>query len=103
MPEELDYQDWLPDWAIGHNQTGDLVEGAQLCTRNGRRVGTAHIITVRKSKYVDELVYEGLTDAGSEFVYTAREIHGAYWIGQCISNPVEVLKRFGRPENQKPN
>ena len=96
----------LPDWAIARNWDYSLVPGAQLCTKDGRRTGNAHIIKLtlvhvpetanRHNPYGEHTVYECLTDAGSKFVFTEPELLEAFTIGDWISDPVRILKDFDR-------
>lgn len=86
----------MPEWAIAPNN-GALVAGTQLCTRDGRCTGNAHIILVYLSKYVEnELLYEVLTDAGNVVVYTEKEIHKGFYPSEWISDVAEVINKFGR-------
>lgn len=90
----------LPDWAVGRNWDYSLVPGAQLCTKDGRRTGNAHIITKGvmhsgNGEYIDN-VYNCLTDVGSKFTFTEVELLEAFTIGDWISDPKRVLKDFDR-------
>lgn len=96
----------LPEWAIARNWDYSLVPGAQLCTRDGRRTGNAHIIqrvvkevpatADRNNPYGEQTYYECLTDAGSKFTFTEQEIETAFTIGDWISDPARVLNDFDR-------
>lgn len=96
----------IPDWAVARNFGYELVEGAQLCTRDGRRIGNAHIIRVnlvpipehacRTNPYGETYQFECLTDAGSKFTFSASEVEGAFTIGDWISDPERVLRDFDR-------
>lgn len=82
----------LPDWAIAHNISDDLVPGLQLLTKDGRNCGNAHIV----SSYVsDKTYYCLLTDAGSKMTFGAAEIHEWFYLGKFISEPDAVVARFG--------
>lgn len=90
----------LPDWAVGRNWDYSLVPGAQLCTKDGRRTGNAHIITKGvmhsgNGVYINN-VYNCLTDVGSKFTFTEVELLAAFTIGDWISDPKRVLKDFDR-------
>lgn len=98
----------LPEWAIGRNWDYSLVPGAQLCTKDGRRTGNAHIIKVVPPNTVgkvDVSLYHCLTDAGSAFVHSEQELLGQFTIGEWISDPVRVLKDFDRNDEfmEQPN
>ena len=96
----------LPDWAVARNFGYELVPGAQLCTRDGRRTGNAHIIRPvvkevpatadRNNPYGEQTYYECLTDAGSKFTFTEQELETAFTIGDWISDPARVLNDFDR-------
>jgi hypothetical protein len=96
----------IPDWAIARNWDYSLVPGAQLCTRDGRRTGNAHIIqrvvkevpatADRNNPYGEQTYYECLTDAGSKFTFTEQEIETAFTVGDWISDPARVLNDFDR-------
>ena len=90
----------LPDWAIARNWDYSLVPGAQLCTRDGRRTGNAHIISTENKDYPGQAgftqVFHCLTDAGSKFVFTEQEIETAFTVGDWISDPARVLNDFDR-------
>lgn len=36
----------LPWWAVAHNPDKKIINGVQLCTRDGRRVGNAHVVKI---------------------------------------------------------
>lgn len=88
----------LPDWAVGRNWDYSLVPGAQLCTKDGRRTGNAHVVRTRETP--DDAhythLYDCLTDAGSKFTMSEPEILEAFTIGDWISDPKRVLKDFDR-------
>lgn len=96
----------VPDWAVARNFGYELVPGAQLCTRDGRRTGNAHIINTevkqvlslasRTNPYGELTVYNCLTDAGSKFTFTPEELETAFTIGDWISDPARVLRDFDR-------
>ncbi|MNF11709.1 hypothetical protein D3C80_2129820 [compost metagenome] len=72
--------------------------GAQLCTKDGRRIGNAHIVKVVNylDKPVDVSLYECLTDAGSKFTHTEQELLEAFTIGDWISDPARIIRDFDR-------
>ena len=92
---------YLPDWAKAHDTTGSLVPGRQLCTRDGRKIGNAHITAVETKDYASQgipplTLHTLLTDAGTKLRMTACEIDERFYIGEFISDPEEVIKKFGR-------
>lgn len=89
-----------PDWAVDRNWAYELVPGAQLCTKDGRRIGNAHIVRkvlagAGKNGPARDL-YECLTDAGSMFTHSEVELLEAFTIGDWISDPVRILHDFDR-------
>lgn len=87
----------IPDWATGRNWAYELVPGAQLCTKDGRRTGNAHIVkTVTGCLGVHDVLYECLTDAGSKFIFTEAELLTAFSIGDWISDPARIIRDFDR-------
>ena len=88
----------IPDWAVSRNFAYELVPGAQLCTRDGRRTGNAHIIKVNEYKTHDGTIplYHCLSDAGSKFACTEVEVHNQFTVGDWISDVARILKDFDR-------
>lgn len=80
----------LPDWAIDRNWFRELILGAQLCTKDGRRMGNAHLLDITGDIYVC------LTDAGSVFRLNESEVNNAFWIGEWRSDPERIIKDFDR-------
>lgn len=88
--------DPIPEWAV-RKAYGILNIGAQLPTRDGRRVGNAHIIDVMcKTAPQFHDAYTVLTDAGNRFVMTAEEIADAFWPPVWIADIGEVIVKFSR-------
>lgn len=89
----------LPEWASDWNWNHSLVGGAQLMTKDGRRMGNAHIVKKEfcgKGEIINSIVYVCITDAGSTFTLTAEEIHNAFWVGEFLSTPERIIKDFDR-------
>lgn len=87
----------LPDWAIGTTD-GELVLGAQLPTKDGRRCGNAHIIGL---KIPPELVtesnlqqYHVLTDAGNTMKLAADEVDELFHPPKFVSDVADINRRF---------
>lgn len=88
--------DMLPPWAIGPAH-GQLVVGAQLPTRDGRRCGNAHIIEVVDGYLgMNRLVYTVLTDAGSRMRLTASEADELFHPPRYVCELSDVLRKFDR-------
>lgn len=87
----------LPEWAVDRNWDYSLVPGAQLCTKDGRRTGNAHIIKMGEGIAAGPVflhTYECLTDAGSKMIFTEQELNTAFSIGDWISDPARIIARF---------
>jgi hypothetical protein len=92
-PEDI--PDLLPHWAIG-TTNGELVLGAQLPTRDGRRCGNAHIVDITPPTDWSQgsCIYTVLTDAGTQLKLTAAEIVRLYYQPRWVSDVNEVLHKF---------
>jgi hypothetical protein len=89
--------DMLPPWAIGKTD-GVLVLGAQLPTRDGRRMGNSHIINISQDEYINidfGMLYTILTDAGNEFKLFKIEMDSAFYPPQWVSDVSEIKRKFG--------
>ena len=69
----------LPDWAI--DRTDKYCVGAQLSTRDGRRVGNA---VITHNHFPSPSPWEVVTDAGSSMRLNEAELHELYWPPQYI-------------------
>lgn len=90
----------LPPWAIGHAE-GQLVPGAQLPTRDGRRIGNAHVLEVFEIHFVQNPqptpLYSVLTDAGNVLSLMEAEVGELFYPPQWVSDVDEVVRKFQRP------
>lgn len=94
QPDALNPEDYpLPDWAIGKTN-GDFVLGAQLPTRDGRRMGNAHIIGILEAIHGGFFVYRCLTDAGSEIYLNGAELDECFYPPVYVSDVAEVTRKF---------
>lgn len=94
---ENDPFDSLPEYSVARNPGDLIVPGTQLCTKDGRRTGNAHVIRTRRSSFSDEFLFECLTDAGNIIKgYTRSEILDAFWIGPYINCVQATLAKFDR-------
>lgn len=88
----------LPEWAVARNWGYELVPGAQLCTKDGRRTGNAHILRVREAPEHPNYthLYDCITDAGSYIgSFSETEVLEQFHIGDWISDPKTLIARFG--------
>lgn len=91
-------EEWVPGWATG-TTNGELVLGAQLSTRDGRRTGNAHIIGISPGRRgTVGFIYTVLTDAGNEMILLSSEIAEMFHPPHYVSDVAEVIKRFKRDE-----
>lgn len=82
----------LPSWAVGYNKSKALVPGAQLCTRDGRKIGNAHLLGFDPTTGIWCI----LTDAGNHVHFNVDEVNEMFVVGDFVSDPAEVEARFGR-------
>lgn len=93
--EELNQTTHIPEWAV-RASSGELELGAQLPTRDGRKVGNAHIVRISPaSRGRTGWVFGVLTDAGSEFSLSAGEIEELFYPPMWVSDVAEVKRKFG--------
>lgn len=86
----------LPEWAIGLAE-GNLVLGAQLPTRDGRRMGNAHIIKISPQRRgLMGLLYLVLTDAGNTIMMLDSEVRSAFHDPIYVSDVQDVINKFWR-------
>lgn len=77
----------LPDWAERYNDNRELIEGTQLCTKDGRQRGNARIISVDHNNPIfptGSILYKVRTDIGTEMNLLADEINSMFYIGRYI-------------------
>ncbi len=82
----------LPRWAVGLAK-GSLVMGAQLPTRDGRRMGNAHIVDIDETLHGD--MYTILTDAGNYLALCRAEVEELFYPPKYTAEVGEVIARFG--------
>ena len=79
--------DLWPEWIKGRVESGRIVLGAQLPTKDGRRIGNAVVYAL--SGMIDlngeeHHVYEIITDAGSSVKMIEKEIADAFYPSEWI-------------------
>lgn len=77
----------LPDWAERYNDNRELIEGTQLCTKDGRQRGNARIISIDHKNPIfptGSVLYKVRTDIGTEMNLLADEINSMFFIGRYI-------------------
>lgn len=80
--EALEYP-LLPEWAIGFAKGKYNTPGAQLCTRDGRRLGNAFIMSIDDNYHV-------MTDIGNVLVLTENEVKEAFYPPRYYMDIVEA-------------
>lgn len=86
----------LPHWAIRKAKENILEVGNQLPTRDGRRMGNAHIIEQFTAQYDHgRPYYRVLTDAGTLMIMNSGEINECFWPPKYVSDVQEVVRKFG--------
>lgn len=84
---------YLPEWATGLNVSHQPVLYAQLCTKDGRRVGNGFIAEIQDHYKYGDSIYKVITDKGSVVLVTESELHELYWIGDYICKPDHNVER----------
>lgn len=86
----------LPEWAI-ERIYNELVIGAQLPTKDGRKCGNAHIVAMQPAFWnPDEILHTVLTDAGSEMRLTKEEVEELFYPPTFRAELSEILRKFRR-------
>lgn len=93
---EQELANQLPPWAERLAVDGELEHGAQLPTRDGRRVGNGWIIGTNCGKYRDSFIV--LTDAGSRMTLTRSEVEYFYYPPKYVGGIYDILTRFSKDE-----
>lgn len=73
----------LPEWAIGFAKGNYKTLGAQLCTRDGRKMGNAFIMSIDDNYHV-------MTDMGNVLVLTENEIKELFYPPKYYMDIVEA-------------
>lgn len=85
----------MPAWAI--RKAAGLEEGSHLPTRDGRRMGNSHIVSIHPSpRGRMGLNYLILTDAGNSIVLSEPEINEYFYPPEYVADVDEVIAKFWR-------
>lgn len=88
----------MPSWAI-RKSNGDYEMGTQLPTKDGRKIGNAHIINIGPAFWNDQvLIYTCLTDAGTELRFVREELIELFHVPAWVSDVPDVLRKFANNE-----
>lgn len=86
----------LPEWAVARAY-GMLMEGAQLPTKDGRRMGNSHIIKIVPGLHdMPSLNYLILTDAGNTVVMSENEIQEQFYRPEYVGTVEDIIQKFWR-------
>ena len=87
----MDPRDFRPDWAIG-KASGYMEVGAQLPTRDGRRVGNAVVLFLETRDIGGETLElaQAITDAGTEITFTLAELEGQFHPPTWVMKPEDA-------------
>jgi hypothetical protein len=98
-----EWENQLPPWAIRHAIGNVLEVGTQLPTKDGRRMGNAHIIEITQSPLgaMGRQYYVVLTDAGSKMVMNSSEIAECFHPPRYVADVNEVLRKFQQSEQEE--
>lgn len=75
----------LPHWAIGISSTP--IVGSQLCTRDGRRMGNAVIVSSEDDNDWGRPMFTCVTDVGTTMKLTALEIEECFHPLHFVMDP----------------
>ena len=89
----MDFPEQLPHWAIGFNTGNDVMVGAQLCTKDGRKCGNAFIYSEATQAIEETAIYSVITDIGGYLTLTASEIIELFYISEYLMDTEEAKKR----------
>jgi len=99
--DEWNVEDFpLPEWAARRSDGNYMEPGAQLATRDGRRLGNAYVDGVQqhdKQGWVAVVV----TDIGNSFCMTIRELEQAFYPPAYVMRLDEARQRRGVTPNAK--
>lgn len=72
-----------PEWATDY-ANGEYVKYAQLCTRDGRRIGNGVIFKIEEDEKHKYAKYTIITDIGTRCVFTHSELDELFYPPQYI-------------------
>ncbi len=85
----------IPEWAERRSSGAYMEVGAQLCTRDGRRLGNAYVDDISHHVQLGPLAHV-ITDMGSTFRMTLEELAEGFWPPAYIMNVSEARIRLRR-------
>ena len=94
--DENFWTDGLPYWAEKLSSGSYMEDGAQLSTRDGRRIGNAVIILIYNHYGLKEEVAVCITDAGNVLRLTNNELKEIFYPPKYIMKESEYIKYIER-------
>lgn len=88
----------LPEWAVRSSDGNYMEPGAQLATRDGRRLGNAYVDDIQQHDSLGQLAVV-VTDMGNTFRMTIREIEEAFYQPAYVMCLDEARARRGVTPN----
>lgn len=82
----------IPDWAVGLSEGNYMEAGAQLCTRNGKKIGNAYVHRIIEHEQLGQLATV-VTDVGNIVQFTLPELVEAFYPPQYVMAPNEAARR----------
>ena len=96
---EYPLEQYLPSWAIKASDGTYMEVGAQLLTRDGRRMGNAYVHSLEFHPELGELAFV-ITDMGNHCLMTRRELEEMFYPPKYVMDPVEARKTRTMKGNQ---
>lgn len=92
----------LPEWATRHSNGAYMEAGAQLRTRDGRRMGNAYVDRIEGHASTGELAVV-ITDMGSRSRMTAAELEELFYPPSYVMRVDEARQRRVRTDTPCPD
>jgi hypothetical protein len=83
------FDEYLPPWAIKKSDGTYMEAGAQLATRDGRRMGNAYVDHLWGHAKLGQLAYV-VTDIGNTFNATAKELEELFYPPTYVMDVAEA-------------
>lgn len=80
----------LPEWATAYSSEYQTL--SQLCTKDGRVTGNAHIFHIAKSEFTGDNIYCVITEVGNITKYSLQELKERFHTPKYILHPKAPLR-----------
>jgi len=87
--KDKDIIELIPSWAERTSDGTYMEEKAQLCTRDGRKIGNAVVVKTYYSEDIGREVAVCVTDVGNTLIFTERELEALFY------PPKYIFKKIG--------